>query len=96
MWAAVDQHVTYWNNQAPTMGGEHWRFENGWKVGYNDALAFFQGRSTEAVQGGNKIGNVEVWVLKRIRESGFRGKFVWEFEQGLRRGIADFYGTVGV
>jgi hypothetical protein len=38
---------------------------------------------------------MQVWVLKRIRESGFRGKFVWEFEQGLRRGIQDFYGIVG-
>jgi hypothetical protein len=42
-----------------------------------------------------RANKMQVWVLKRIRESGFRGKFVWEFEQGLRRGIQDFYGIVG-
>lgn len=78
------------------MGGEHWRYENGWKLGYYDALAFFEGRGRQGVAGGNRIGNIEIWVLKRIRESGFRGDFVWEFEQGLRRGIHDFYSVVGL
>ena len=78
------------------MGGEHWRYESGWKVGYADALAFFEGRGRQGVVGGNRIGNLEIWVLKRIRESGFRGDFVWEFEQGLRRGIHDFYSVVGL
>ncbi|ORY12515.1 glycoside hydrolase superfamily [Clohesyomyces aquaticus] len=94
MYAAVNQHVAYWDHLAPNTPCEHWRYENGWKVGYADACNFFAGGS--GVRDGNKIGNLEIWVLKRIRESGMRGNFVWEFEQGLRRGIADFYGLVGV
>jgi hypothetical protein len=39
---------------------------------------------------------LELWVLKRIRECGFRGKYVWEFEQGLRRGVQDFNAVVGI
>jgi hypothetical protein len=96
MYDAVNQHTSYWQNTSPNMGFEHWRFEFGWIQGYLDALVFFEGRGTQAVASGNKIGCVELWVLKRIRESGFRGEFVWEFEQGLRRGIKDFEGIVGI
>jgi hypothetical protein len=46
--------------------------------------------------GGDKIGCLELWVLKRVRESGMRGGFVWEFEQGVRAGIRDFYEVAGV
>lgn len=96
MYHAVNQHVSYWDHLSPNIPAEHWRYENGWKVGYHDALVFFEGQGRQAVAGGNKIGNLEVWILKRVRESGFRGGFVWEFEQGVRRGIADFYGMVGI
>lgn len=95
MRAAVDQHVEYWNRTCPGQGFEHWRYENGWKVGFQDAFTFF-GRGAVGNSGGAQIGCLEVWVLKRLRESGMRGGFVWEFEQGLRRGISDFYNVVGV
>ena len=95
MYKSVDSHCRYWDHLAPGQS-EHWRYENGWKIGYQDALLFFQGRGSEGVLGGNKIGNLEVWVLKRIRESGQRGKFVWEFEQGVRKGVQDFYSLIGV
>ncbi|KAF2183237.1 glycoside hydrolase family 5 protein [Zopfia rhizophila CBS 207.26] len=94
MYYAVDQHVAYWDHLAPNTPCEHWRYENGWRVGYQDALIFFQG--TAGVNSVNQIGNLELWVMKRIRESGFRGNFVWEFEQGVRRGIQDFESIVGV
>jgi hypothetical protein len=96
MHDAVNQHVQYWDRIAPDMGGEHWRYENGWKVGFYDALRFFEGNIQQNVRPGNRIRNLELWVMKRIRESGFHGKFVWEFEQGLRRGIKDFEGIVNV
>lgn len=96
MYVAVRQHEAYWEHLAPAMGSQHWRYENGWKVGYQDAYRFFEGQGDRAVQGGNKIGWVEMWVLKRIRESGFRGEYVWEFEQGVRRGIHDFEMIVGI
>jgi hypothetical protein len=96
MYAAVKQHVAYWDFMQADAPAEHWRFEIGWKVGYKDAYCFFAGMLDRAVQQGNKIGNLELWVLKRIRESGMRGKFVWEFEMGLRRGIMDFNAVVGM
>lgn len=87
---AVQQHVTYWSDTDPNGHYEHEKFEYGWKVGYEDALAFFDGCSAQ----GDKIGMLELWVLKRIRESGYKGGFTWLFEQGLRKGIDDFYATV--
>ena len=38
----------------------------------------------------------ELWVLKRIRESGQGGAFVWEYEQGIRQGVKDFYQLAGI
>ncbi|KAJ4304667.1 Glucan 1,3-beta-glucosidase 3 [Kalmusia sp. IMI 367209] len=96
MCRAVEQHRAYYDHLSPTSSAKHWRYENGWKVGYQDAYVFFEGRGSEAVGQGNKIGNVEIWVMKRIRESGFGGAFVWEFEQGVRRGIHDFNAVVGI
>lgn len=92
MHEAVQQHVAYWSQTDPNGHYEHEKYEYGWKVGYQDALAFFEGRATP----GDKIGMLELWVLKRIRESGYRGGFTWLFEQGLRKGIQDFYTVVGI
>ncbi|KAF2850162.1 glycoside hydrolase family 5 protein [Plenodomus tracheiphilus IPT5] len=91
-YEAVQQHVAYWSQTDPNGHYEHEKYEYGYKVGYQDAYAFFEGRSTQ----GDKIGMLELWVLKRIRESGFRGGFTWLFEQGLRKGIQDFYAAVEI
>ncbi|KAF2502586.1 glycoside hydrolase [Lophium mytilinum] len=101
MEACVTAHSDYWNRTAPGKPFEHWRFEKGWKTGWDDAVAFLgqnsvMGYSGETAPGGDKIGNLELWVLKRIRDSGMRGPFVWEFEQGLRKGISEFYRTCGL
>jgi hypothetical protein len=53
-------------------------------------------RAQRGFEGGDKIGMLELWVLKRIRESGQGGKFVWEYEQGLRQGVRDFYQLAGI
>jgi aryl-phospho-beta-D-glucosidase BglC (GH1 family) len=90
MRKALEQHVDYWNRIDPNGVYEHEKFEHGWKVGYQDAFAFLEGRATQ----GDKIGMLEMWVLKRLRESGYRGGFTWLFEQGLRRGVNDLYSTV--
>lgn len=87
---AVGQHIAYWNNMAPEMANEHWRYEKGYDVGYSDALAFLAGVNGEGgVRGGSRVGNLEVWVLKRVRESAMQGSYVWIFEHGIRRGVAD-------
>ncbi|KAF4551573.1 Cellulase-like protein 5 [Elsinoe fawcettii] len=89
-------HCHYWDSNHPGHY-EHQRFEAGWTVGFEDALSIFEMRSrTGKGHGGDKIGMLELWVLKRLKESGQGGKFVWEYEQGFRQGIRDFYELVGV
>jgi aryl-phospho-beta-D-glucosidase BglC (GH1 family) len=90
MRGAMEQHVGYWKRADPNGTYEHEKYERGWQVGYQDAFAFFEGRATQ----GDKIGMLELWVLKRLRESGYRGGFTWLFEQGLRKGVNDFYSAV--
>tara|TARA_R110002003_G_scaffold27_6_gene1380 strand:- start:5019 stop:6638 length:1620 start_codon:yes stop_codon:yes gene_type:complete len=92
MRQSLEQHVGYWSRADPKGNYEHDKYEFGWKVGYQDAFAFFEGRDTQ----GDRIGMLEMWVLKRIRESGYRGGFTWLFEQGLRKGVHDFYATAGL
>jgi hypothetical protein len=95
-WGA---HCQYWDSRHPGEY-EHWRFETGWNLGWNDACAFFGMRAETdgggGGGGGDKIGMLELWVLKRLRDSGQGGAFAWEFEVGLRQGIRDFYECVGV
>ncbi|KAF2817610.1 glycoside hydrolase [Mytilinidion resinicola] len=101
MTVSISAHCGYWDRTAPGKPFEHWRYEQGWKLGFGDASAFLgmnsqPGYSEQYAPGGDKIGNLELWVLKRIRDSGMGGPCVWEFEQGLRAGIKDFYGAAGV
>jgi aryl-phospho-beta-D-glucosidase BglC (GH1 family) len=89
---ALDQHVGYWKRADPNGKYEHEKYEYGWKVGYQDAFAFLEGRDTP----GDKIGMPEMWILKRLRDSRYRGGFTWLFEQGLRKGIQDFESATGI
>ena len=90
-------HCHYWDSNHPG-NYEHWRFEQGWKLGFNDAMTFFGMRANGHLYGagGDKIGMLDLWVLKRIVESGQAGKLLWEFEQGFRQGVRDFYEVAGV
>jgi aryl-phospho-beta-D-glucosidase BglC (GH1 family) len=92
---SVGAHAHYWDTNHPGTY-EHQRFEQGWDVGFSDAMAFFGQRSQKGLNGGDKIGMLDLWVLKRLKDSGQGGKFVWEFEQGLRQGIKDFYQCAGI
>lgn len=89
---SVHQHIEYWKCADPKRYHEHEKYIHGWEVGYQDALTFFEGRGTP----GDKIGMLEIWVLKRVRESGYHGGSTWLFEHGLRKGIKDFYVVVGI
>lgn len=83
--ASRDAHVNYWNANAPGKSFEHWRYEAGWNVGFDDATSFFGARSNarlgSSVNGGDKIGNLDIWARKRIIDSGMIGEFVWEYER---------------
>lgn len=91
-WGA---HCQYWDSQYPGYY-EHYRFEQGWEVGFGDAAAFFGMRVRRGLEGGDRIGMLDLWCLKRLRESGQVGaSFAWEWEQGFRQGVRDFYEVVG-
>lgn len=99
--SARRSHEEYWNNTAPGKKFEHHLYSDGWETGFSDAQKFFTMRADGALggkagEGGDKIGCLEIWVKKRLLESGNRGEFVWEWEQGLRSGVAAFYHCVGV
>lgn len=99
--AAKAAHKAYWQSVAPGKRFEHWRFEEGWDVGFEDAMCVFEMRANGALRGPvvgwDRIGCMELWVLKRLRERSVgAGEFEWEFEHGLRRGIADFYDAADV
>lgn len=92
-------HVGYWDAQGGAY--EHDRFKAGLDLGWSDAEAFFCMRSTGQIPGsgtgGDKIGLMDLWVLKRMRETRQGdSKFGWEFEQGFRQGIGALYEAVGI
>ena len=93
--STVSAHCSYWDTTYPGHY-EHWRFDQGWDLGFRDATAFFGMRAQSGQDGGDKIGFLDLWCLKRLRESGQTGSFAWEFEQGLRQGVRDLYECVGV
>ncbi|TKA81583.1 hypothetical protein B0A49_00355 [Cryomyces minteri] len=95
--AALAAHTDYWDRQHPGEY-EHWRYEAGWGVGFDDAAAFLGMRASSALQGpgGDRIGMLDVWVRKRVVGSGQAGRWLWEFEQGVRKGVAEFYELAGV
>ncbi|KAF4633903.1 hypothetical protein G7Y89_g4209 [Cudoniella acicularis] len=99
---AQGSHEDYWNRTCPGKHFEHGLFGEGWKLGFSDATVFFGMRVNKrlgdrgAGDGGDKIGCLEIWVKKRILESGQRGEFKWEWEQGFRAGVKAFEGVVGI
>jgi hypothetical protein len=61
-------------------------------------MTFFGARANGRLPGtgGDKIGMLDIWTKKRIVESGQAGKLLWEFEQGFRQGVRDFYELAGI
>lgn len=96
--AAVSAHRSYWDRTSPGQYFEHWRYEAGWNLGFSDMLSFFGMRVNGQLygRGGDKVGLLDLWVRKRMMDSDQRNNFAWEFEQGFRRAVSDFYNTVGV
>jgi aryl-phospho-beta-D-glucosidase BglC (GH1 family) len=85
----VSSHCNYWDNAAPGKRFEHWRFEAGWDDGWNDALAFFGLRKAMNLgkMGGDRIGCLDGWIRKRMREVGQTGPLGWEYEHGFRNAV---------
>ena len=76
-------------------------FAHGWNLGYNDALQFF-GAAAQGVlpprDGADKISALEPWIQQRKRDIDPEqlGEDPSAWEDGLRRGIVDFYSFVGI
>lgn len=77
------EHCKYWNTRGKTF--EHWRFEEGFRLGWDDALAF-------AVSG-SFIGFLGEWKRKRTNAHALERGFsdcLWEFEHGFETGVKSF------
>lgn len=103
---ALSQHVGYWDKKVPSQKFEHWRFESGWNLGFNDARGFFGARANGSIllpsggshqaAGGDRIGALDLWILKRMRECRqLDSPFAWEWEHGYRKAVKDFEKVVG-
>ncbi|KAF3922742.1 hypothetical protein ABW21_db0207676 [Orbilia brochopaga] len=108
--ASFDHHVNYWNQTAPGQQFEHFRFQDGWDIGFSDATIFFNYRinhkSSVKRAGADRIGMLDVWVKRReleydasleMRANGYPldKTYFWEFGHGVRAGIRDFEQAVG-
>ncbi|KKY24784.1 putative glucanbeta-glucosidase [Phaeomoniella chlamydospora] len=110
---AYNAHVSYWDstvaNPDPDKPFHHYLYSQGYDLGFSDAATFFASSATGLLparpQASNdstfhsvsKIGSLDLWILKRMRESG-TGKDKdyggWEWEQGFRKGVQDFEALV--
>ncbi|KAJ3834913.1 glycoside hydrolase superfamily [Lentinula raphanica] len=92
---AMQAHVAWWSQHSSNPNEfEHWRFEEGFKQGWNDSMTFFFGGEE---LGGSEIGFWGQW--KRLRTEAHRkergnSKMVWEFEHGLEQAIRQFKETL--
>ncbi|KAL8787553.1 MAG: hypothetical protein Q9195_007725 [Heterodermia aff. obscurata] len=94
---AVEGHQKFWDESVPEGKWDHWRFESGFTQGYADALGFYAFRLSGAFGariGGDRIGALEIWILKRLREwlqtargRVGNGELLWEWEHGFRAGV---------
>ncbi|KAJ9608450.1 Glucan 1,3-beta-glucosidase 3 [Cladophialophora chaetospira] len=101
----LNEHTGYWSATSPGRSFEHWRYADGWNLGWQDARVFFAARLDRLIPsalradatstvGADFIGALDLWALKRMREAGVadssRCPCGWEFEHGFRRAVRDF------
>ncbi|KAF5364575.1 hypothetical protein D9758_005521 [Tetrapyrgos nigripes] len=104
---AFHAHANWWDQNSSAEDRrkfEHWRFEDGYVSGWDDALAFWFGDLGEdlggelggSVLGGSELGFIRWW--KKVRAEGHKvekgpggGKgMVWEFEHGYDQAVRRF------
>ncbi|KAH8108792.1 glycoside hydrolase [Phellopilus nigrolimitatus] len=82
---ALHDHSTYWDQQKGHY--EHWRFEDGFIEGWEDAYTFFSFDLGSAVP---ELGFKGQWAKRRAhahsKEKG-HSKNIWEFEHGFSQGV---------
>lgn len=143
--ANLEGHSRWWDTTNPGRPFEHWRYSDGYFLGWNDARDFFAARlggvipssipyanlvssnqpppppmggfdganqsqhwqsgggqsslDENKIIGADTIGAIDLWVLKRMRESRVADSntcpFGWEWEHGFRAGERGFREVVG-
>jgi len=91
-------HREYWRQRLVGNDDDFLHFDLGWNCGWSDARCFFSMRVGGELNGGggDKIGLLECWILKRIQDCNQKVPHSWQFEHGFRRGLKDFYSAAGV
>lgn len=98
MYSAFDAHRQWWDSQGSAW--DHSSYLSGFSLGFDDASLFFGARAADIVPGnctgGDKIGALDLWIRKRLVESGQAWQqYGWEWEHGFRKGVQDFQSAVG-
>ncbi|KAI0035415.1 glycoside hydrolase [Vararia minispora EC-137] len=81
---ALEQHTAYWKKYPGQY--EHWRFEEGYLQGWEDAYMFFSSSTTIVAE----IGFKTAWIKRRIDMHAQRKgliKNLWEYGHGLQQGM---------
>lgn len=83
---ARGEHVGYWDSQGK-QDWEHWRYEDGFKQGWQDAAAFYE-------FDGSELGRLAGWRKSRLAEHiqarGDSDK-TWAFEHGFNKAVDAFF-----
>ncbi|KAF8517620.1 glycoside hydrolase [Gautieria morchelliformis] len=86
---ALEQHTQYWS--AHKSKYEHWRFETGFKQGWDDGFLFFCFSPSTVVEPPvSELGFIGQWLQRRTLEHAWdhgKSSNMWEFEHGFRQGL---------
>ncbi|TIA91573.1 hypothetical protein E3P99_00974 [Wallemia hederae] len=98
MREATNAHAGFWHNQGLQVR-EHWRFEDGFRRGWDDAVMFAYHRPhTNHVVARSELGFTGKWIEARMDEHfAYKGgsNNMWEFEHGWRQGHAAAVDAIG-
>lgn len=87
---ALDAHKNYWESQDKNQDWEHWRFEEGFRQGFEDAKSFAEFH-------GSRIGRIAAWKTARlaqhIHEKG-RSDKTFVYSQAFVQGVDAFWSQV--
>ncbi|VVT56780.1 uncharacterized protein SAPINGB_P005267 [Magnusiomyces paraingens] len=83
---AIGNHTNYWNSQDGNRDWQHWRFEDGFRVGWLDAQEFDKFNHSE-------IGRRAAWKAARTDQHAAEkggSDLLWVFGQAFDQGVASF------
>ncbi|KAK9240025.1 glycoside hydrolase superfamily [Lipomyces kononenkoae] len=80
---ATQSHSAYWDTQAKGAKMEHWRYNDGFLMGWQDAAQFW-------AEDESRIGQRTTWKNARARQHALTkggSNYLWEFEHGFDAGV---------